>query len=175
VQEGKFTTRRDIYFLDKEGKEQVWEAVGRNMHVKTVSIFALTANREVILEKIFRVPFNGYVLELPAGLGDREGESAEELARRELLEETGYQAQKMTLLMHGPYNAGLLSDEMMLFFAPNAEKIAEPQLEPAEDLEVILVPLDKLVDFLTDSPKQGIPADLKILSALPVLQNRGLI
>ena len=174
VHKGKFTTRKDIYFLDREGKEGVWETIERKTYGKIVAVFPVTKQKEVVLTKIFRIPFNAWVIELCAGLADRKGEAPQDLARRELLEETGYHADELTLLLEGPLSAGLTKEEMMIFFAPDVEKIAEPQLEPAEDIEVILVPIDTLVDFVENLPKD-VRIDMKILSALPILQKRGLL
>ena len=59
----------------------------------------------------YRPPVDKYVIELPAGLaGDQKenrGEALESAARRELLEETGYQAAKMEQLVWGASSAGI--------------------------------------------------------------------
>ena len=174
VHRGKFTTRKDIYFLDRDGKDQVWETIERETYGKIVAVFPVTKQREVVLIKIFRIPFRAWVIELCAGLADRKGEAPQDLARRELLEETGYRARDFIQILEGPLSAGLSKEEMVIFFAPDAEYVAEPQLEPAEDIETILVPIDKLVEFV-EKPPQDVYIDLKILSVLPILQSRGLI
>ena len=60
-----------------------------------VVIVALTTEGELILERNWRAPLESFVVQFPAGLSDREGESEEEVARRELLEETGYTADRL--------------------------------------------------------------------------------
>src|SRR5688572_15100141 len=70
-----------------------WEYAGRARGIRAAVILAVDAG-EVILVEQYRVPLGRFCLELPAGLiGDEtEDEDAIASARRELEEETGYQA-----------------------------------------------------------------------------------
>ena len=81
-------------FGTESGEEGTWETVERThiSDIGAVVVVALTKDREVILERNWRVPIESFVIQLPAGLRDRLGENEEETARRELLEETGYLA-----------------------------------------------------------------------------------
>ena len=175
VYRGRFITAHELECQTKIGTTCIWEMVERNHHGHIVSIFAVTKNKEVILEKIFRVPLNGYNIELPAGLMDKRGEAPYETIARELLEETGYIINHAPIsLIKGPFNAGLLADRLEIFYGHDAYKVGEPQLEDVEEIEVILVPLAELVDFVLQPPPDC-EADLKLLSALPVLKAKGFI
>src|SRR3989344_5905223 len=172
VYDGKFISVKKVSFETKRGTSGIWETVKRKTFGKVVSIFALTSDREVILEKTFRVPLGTYVIELPAGLMDKKGETPKEVIKRELLEETGYSfAGEAQLILEGPFNAGLVADEMMTFFAENVEKVSEPCPEDAEDIKVIKVPLHELVDFVMNPP-DGCKVDIKILGVLPILKRK---
>jgi ADP-ribose pyrophosphatase len=110
--EGRFLTVR---------KKGHWEYVERRKASGIVAILAITDNRGLILVEQFRIPVNKRVIEIPAGLaGDIAGNETEtlaEAAKRELLEETGYEAQRMEYLTEGPASAGLSTEVITLFRA----------------------------------------------------------
>jgi ADP-ribose pyrophosphatase len=62
-----------------------------------VTVLGTTASGGVVLVRQFRPAVEDFTLELPSGHIEK-GESPEEAARRELLEETGYTAGKIELL-----------------------------------------------------------------------------
>ena len=96
IYEGDYLRIVKKYFTADSGHQGVWEVVERKkVYKRVVIIFALTENREVVLEKQFRITCECPVIELPAGLTDQAEESEEQTAQRELFEETGYQAQKV--------------------------------------------------------------------------------
>src|SRR5438552_4530138 len=88
-----------------------WEYVERTNATGGVVIVGLTDDKKLLLVEQYRLPMRQKVIELPAGLaGDLQGAETEELAeaaKRELLEETGYEARAMSFLMAGPSSAGL--------------------------------------------------------------------
>jgi ADP-ribose pyrophosphatase len=96
-----------------------WEFAERVNDVQGVVIIAITPEGKLLLTEQERLPVGKRVIELPAGLaGDLDsnhGENPAAAARRELLEETGYEATEMTWLAAGPPSAGL-SSEMVSFF-----------------------------------------------------------
>ncbi len=172
--EGQYLKFKRKYFKDKDGKERIWEYVKRNGISSTfVVIFALTKNKEVILEKNYRVPFEKWFLELPMGLCDEKGEKEIKTAKRELLEETGYEAKKLIPILKGKVSSGII-EIASFYFAENVELVAKPSTDPAEEIEVIKVPLNELVDFVLNPPENtGI--DVLILSILPILKKKKLI
>jgi ADP-ribose pyrophosphatase YjhB (NUDIX family) len=173
--EGKFVRVVKKYFKTKSGKEGLWEAVERKgLYKRIVIIFAVTKDKEVVLETNYRLTCECPVLELPAGLTDRPEESEEEAAKRELLEETGYQAKEAIPIFSSMGAPGLTNSEYIYFFAPDVEFVGKPDDNEGEEIEVITVPLDQLPSFLLEL--QGkMKVDDKILNALPILQCKGLI
>lgn len=91
-------------------KKGPWEYVERTHSNEAVVILAVTDDDRVILTEQFRIPVGAPVIEFPAGLlkdpGSPEGETKEEAAIRELLEETGYQAEAVELLASAPPHSG---------------------------------------------------------------------
>ena len=75
VYNGEFIRTIRRHFSDKDGKEKMWELIERKTFGRVVVVAAITEKREIILEKIFRVPFKAHILELPAGLMDKKGEN----------------------------------------------------------------------------------------------------
>ncbi len=85
-----------------------------------VSVFATTESNRVLLVRQYRPAIEGYTLELPSGHVEGE-ESPEEAARRELLEETGYEAEKMELLGCLAPDTGRLANRLWAYFAPQVK------------------------------------------------------
>lgn len=65
---------------------------------KSIVVIALTPGEELVLVKIYRHNLRGDYFELPAGGAEHNGETVEQAAKRELLEETGYGTDKMVNL-----------------------------------------------------------------------------
>ena len=83
-----------VYEGEIEGRKVKREIIE---HRGAAAILAFDEDKKVILVKQHRYP-HGYVLEIPAGTLEK-GEKPEKCAFRELQEETGYRAKKMTPLV----------------------------------------------------------------------------
>lgn len=175
VYKGKFIKIVAKHFERENGRKGIWETLERIIpQKKAVVVFALTKDKEVILEKSYRIPFECYVLELPAGLCDKENESEKEVAKRELLEETGYKAKELIRIFCTTGDMALTDLEIVYFFAPDVEFIGNINKDDAEEIEVVKVPLEQLVDTAINPP-QGIKISFDLLSVLPVLRKKDLI
>jgi ADP-ribose pyrophosphatase len=151
-------------------KKDRWEYVERCKTSGIVAILPITENQEIILVEQFRVPVNQRVIEIPAGLaGDIEGEEDEalaEAAKRELLEETGYEAERMEYLTEGPPSAGLSTELVTFFRAQGLRKVSEGGGDGSEDIWVHAVPLAELETWIGSKRKEGCLVDYKIYAAL---------
>ena len=110
-------------------------------------IFPLTASGEVILVRQYRPPLERMELGLPAGLVER-GEDPEAAARRELAEETGFGGgdwEPLTALASSP---SLKDNWAYLFLAVGVERIASPDLDEHERVEVVTVPVEDLAGMV---------------------------
>ena len=155
-----------------------WEFVTRHNATGVVGLVAVTNDARLLLVEQFRPPLQRQVIELPAGLaGDIASEPTESLvtaARRELLEETGYQAGDFRLLSEGPSSAGL-TDEMVTFFLmTDLTKVADGGGDAAEQIIVHEVPLTELPSWLEDRRRAGFGIDPKIYAGLFWVWHLGL-
>jgi len=172
---GKFLNVFRKNLIIKNEKMGIWEYVEyNNPPRRAVIMFALTKNREVVLEKIFRAPREDYTIELPAGSAHTEEETEAEAAKRELLEETGFLAKKITPILSVVSLPGLINLELVYFFAPDVELVGQQECDDEEEIEVIKVPLDNLVDFVIEQSKTA-KVENDILSVLPILRKKKLI
>lgn len=167
--EGKYLRIKRVGF-ENRGRRSSWEKVERTRATSTiVAALAVTKNGKIILIKNFRIPHNSWVLELPAGLCDKDGETPEEVVARELLEETGYAGDKPILLVKGPFDPGLHDNQLSIYLIANAKKIKKPELEQSEQIKVRLVTPEEAQRLVLKPPK-NLLADIKILSALNVYE-----
>ena len=104
------------------------------------NVVALTEDEEVVLIRQFRHGTDDVTLEIPGGAVDN-GETHEEAARRELLEETGYQARTWTRIGAVRPNPALQSNLCSTWLAEGARQLAKPTLDEGEAIEVKTVPL----------------------------------
>ena len=103
-----------------------------------VTVVAVTPDRRFVLVKQYRQVVGHDTLELPSGHVDA-GETPEEAARRELLEETGMAAPTLELLGVLAPDVGRLANRMWCYFAKDVVPVAAPSV-PEEGIEVVMVP-----------------------------------
>ncbi len=164
------------HFRTEAGEEGTWETVEKKniSDIGAVVVVALTKNREVILERNWRVPIESFVIQFPAGLRDILGENEEETAKRELLEETGYLAKDLIPIMVTPENPVITPTKVSHFFAPNAEYVGKVEKHAGEEIEVLKIPIEKLSDFLLNLPSETM-LDLRVPGILWVLERGNLM
>jgi len=108
---------------------------------------AITEDQEAVLINIYRHGLRQTLLELPGGCIDKQEDPAETV-RRELLEETGYEFQTVEKVTEISPNPSMHNNLMHGFLATGGRKVAEPQPEAGESLEVVLLPLAELKEKL---------------------------
>ncbi len=117
-------------------------------HYDAVGIVPIMDDGTVVLLRQYRQPFQSYMLEIPAGKLDVEGETIEEAAQRELREETGLRAERLERLGAFRNSAGWTNEVTHLYLAtqllPDHAEDFEPKAEEA-DMEVVRLPFDEAV------------------------------
>jgi len=94
----------------------------------------------VLLIRQYRYAAGGFLLEIPAGRPDRQGEDWEVCARRELQEETGLTAGSMTYLTTIFTTPGFTDEQIRIFMATDL-KSGENRLDPDEFLDPVAMPI----------------------------------
>lgn len=115
------------------GGESVREYV---VHPGAVVIIPVLDGGRLLFENQYRYPLQRDFLELPAGKIDP-GEGIEATARRELLEETGYEAAEWRHLGVMHPCIGYSDERIEIFSARGLRRAADTQLDHNEFLEVL--------------------------------------
>ncbi|MET0794606.1 MAG: NUDIX hydrolase [Polyangiaceae bacterium] len=111
------------------------------------AVLCLTNERQVVLVRQYRHGMGGVSLELPAGVIEP-SEAPIDAARRELLEESGFQAASFEPLLSTVPEPARNSTRAHFFFAHGAYSVAEQKLDHGEDLQVVLVPVAELLELI---------------------------
>lgn len=106
-------------------------------HKPTVAVIAVNDKNEILLIRQFRNATKQTLWEIPAGTMDNGPESALDCAGRELAEETGFRAEKLTELFSGYLLPGYCNEYMHFFLAEGL--VFEP-LMPDEDEFIDVIP-----------------------------------
>jgi ADP-ribose pyrophosphatase len=130
------------------------------MHPGSVGILPVLEDGGLVLIKQFRYVVGSNLFEIPAGTIE-EGESPEECAVRELREETGYQAGRLTPLSAFYLAPGYSNEFMWLFKATELEAGAIRPM-PDESIEVRRFGLNEVLQMI----RSGEIRDVKTICAI---------
>lgn len=155
-------------------KEGHWEYADRVGATGAAIIVAVTPNQKLLVVEQHRLPVHSRTIELPAGItGDEgEGESDAEAAKRELLEETGYEAARIEPLMTGPASSGLTSETVTLFLATDLKRVHAGGGIANEKITVHEAPLNDIDAWLEKKRAEGCLIDPKLYAGLYFLTRR---
>lgn len=133
------------------------------MHPGSVAIVPLLPNGRVVLIRQYRHAAGQELWELPAGTMDA-GETPEACARRELVEEIGYEAGEMRLLFSAYLSPGYLNEIMHVFLATGLRPVsAAPQED--EGIEPVEMELAEAVRLVARGEVQNMTAVGGLLAA----------
>lgn len=129
-------------------------------HCHAAAVLAINEKNEVLLEDQYRYPYDDIITEIPAGKADP-NEEASLTARRELEEETGYQAGKLEELGLFYPSVGYTDEAIHLFLATDLKK-TEQHLDEGEILDYYFQPLEEVCNRI----RSGEIKDGKTIAAI---------
>jgi len=142
-----------------DGSKIIFEKLKRP---DTVAILPITYDGKIIValqEQPHKAPFIG----TPGGRVD-EGEDILEAAKRELLEETGYEAEGWTLF-DATQPVSKIEWAIYTFIAKGCKKVTEQNLDGGEKIELKFLTFDEFVNLALNDDKFGDEFRVKILEA----------
>lgn len=158
--EGRLITVRVDEVELPGGKRVAREIV---VHPGAVAIAPLLPDGRLVMIRQYRHATGKVLYELPAGILEP-GESPEQCARRELSEETGYEASDLRPLFSPYLSPGYSSEIIHVFAATGLARVSAAGPEEDENIRLVLVPLAEAVAMVRRGEVQNAAAICGILA-----------
>jgi ADP-ribose pyrophosphatase len=150
-----------------------WEYAERSHgNGMAVIIVAATPDDRVVFVEQYRVPLGKRTIEMPAGLvgDDHAHDTLESAARRELIEETGWEAAKVEVLLVGPTSSGMSNERIAFVRATQLARVGTGGGVDGEGITVHEVPRTQAPAWLMQKQAEGYELDLKLWAGLWMLE-----
>lgn len=139
---------------------------------RCAGVIAITDDNQVVIARQFRPGPERVMDEIPGG-GVEEGEDPEAAARRELLEETGYQPTEMEFLGEFSRDA-YMNGRWFYYLATGCRKVAHQSLDPNEFVGISLVSIETLISNAKQDRMTDVAAVLAAYDRLKELEGNTL-
>lgn len=113
-----------------------------------VVVIALKADGNVLFTRQYRHGTSETLLQLPGGSYDKKSEDPKQAARRELLEETGYQATDLAYLGEISIYPSKMTKKVSIYLAKDVEQKSTTQFDNTEDIQTVSFPLTEVVTLI---------------------------
>lgn len=154
-------------FVDPDGRAFTRDIV---RSPGAVAVVALFDDRTTLLVRQYRAAFDAHVLEIPAGMRDVAGEDPEATARRELIEETGFDAATWRLLHRFFPSVGMTDAVLHVYLATELRPVGRSAHGPEEEhMEVVRIPIAEAIDMVEAGQILDAKATIGLLMAARVL------
>ena len=157
--------------LVRRGK---WESCERTHgEGMAVIVIAVTPADEVLFVEQYRVPLGARTIEMPAGLvgDDHAQDTLEAAARRELVEETGWEPAQVDVLLVGPTSSGMSNERIAFVRARGLRQVGAGGGVDSEDITVHAVPRADAPAWLMRKHAEGYELDLKLWAGLWMIEH----
>lgn len=155
-----------LRMLERDG----WIFVERPNSTGVVTVVPLTHERCLIFVEQHRPPLGCRAIEFPAGLmGDELGQEDEDpvfAAKRELLEETGYDARDLDLVSSSATSPGMAHELVHFVLAWNLDRVGPGGGIDSEDIVVHEVPIGEARAWLAARESEGLVIAAKVYAGL---------
>lgn len=162
-EQGKFITRYDVSYETIDHENKVYEIISRNSDIKTeedlhnkkpdavVLIIEDESHEKLLINKEFRLAVDSWVYNFPAGLIDP-GETPDEAARRELMEETGLELISIDDHIGRSYSAVGFSNEVNVCVVGTARGKFKKSTSNVEEIEPGWYTKEEVRELLKSQP-----------------------
>jgi ADP-ribose pyrophosphatase len=140
-----YRLRQDVRRSPRTGKEHPFLVLDST---DWVNIVPVTPQGNIVLIRQFRHGTASVVWEIPGGMVDAEDRTPEHAARRELLEETGYRAERVDFLGVVHPNPAIQNNRCHSFVAHHARSTGSQHLDGSEDISVQEVPWPRVLEMI---------------------------
>lgn len=180
----KFISLYDVEFENRVGDKRHWMVSSRKTEQELKDIYLekkednpdavvlLVIHKEtnkLVLLKQYRVPVNGFIYELPAGIIDNK-EDIKEASKRELKEETGLDLIEIKKIHRKYYiSPGMTDESVVLVCGLCSGQISDKYLEDDEEIEAILISQDDAKNIINSDEK----LDMKVYLILRLFEQLG--
>ena len=123
---------------------------------------------DIILVKQYRSALNDFLLEIPAGLRDVEGEAPIDTAQRELIEETGMEAGHLAPLTATHNSVGYSDEQIHIFIGTQLTEVERAMTDSPEEKEMLIIriPLTEAKAMITSGELTDAKTIIGVLGAL---------
>lgn len=145
-----FALYRDTLAAELDGLEAAEAAQREALTLDAphwVNVIALLDDERVLLVRQWRYGIGAPTLEIPGGMVEL-GEDPATAAARELLEETGFRAGRISLLGEVEPNPAFITNRCLTYVAEELERLGEPMGDGEEELVVESAALDEIPQLI---------------------------
>lgn len=163
--EGKIFTLAEDTIEFPNGNKTKWDVI---LHDGAAAIVPIDEEGNIILVEQYRCVEDGPILEIPAGKLEKD-EDPLLCAARELEEETGYKANKITPLGSIYSAVGFSDEEVRLYLAEELED-GIMNLDEDEYVKVLKFRLDEVIDMIVEDKIRDSKTVAAVLKAKEIIK-----